>query len=396
VLRPPSSARAFFRDPVAYLEDVEHGRRVVALGAPSGRFVLVRDPELVWSVLVSDSASFAPGKWKRRARRFVGSTLNTLDGEAHRRRRALLQPPLDRRRIAAHREQIRLRAEEFSDRLGDGARLSVRDALEPFALELAGHVLLSTDLRKRAPELARDLAQVMTALPRLTPPMPGTAGSRALTRVADVVDQLVAAHRQGDEDDLLGVLLRSGLPQPIVRGEVIAFLLAAVDEPPSALEAAVYLLGRSPAVDTRLEKELRGGEDGPYLEAVLRETLRLFPPARHIDRCPVRDVTIADARVAAGTNVLVSPLVTHRDTTLYGHASHFEPERWLVESRPAVRGAYVPFGAGPHTCIGEPLAWLMMTAMLGAISRRWRLRVDPDAAAPAPRSPRLVVTVERR
>lgn len=95
--------------------------------------------------------------------------------------------------------------------------------------------------------------------------------------------------------------------------------------------------------------------------------------------------------------MLVSPLVTHREPGLYESPSAFLPERWLDgTSGERPRGAYVPFGAGAHACIGEPLARTIMTAALAGIARHWRLRVDPDAPAPGPRAPRLVVTLERR
>jgi cytochrome P450 len=208
----------------------------------------------------------------------------------------------------------------------------------------------------------------MRAVPKATPPVPGIAGGRALAEVHRVVDDVAAARgRPSDgEDDLLATLLRSGLPESTVRGEVTAFLLACVDEPTSALEAAWYLLAHDEPSEQRLHAELDavlGGraperEDAdrmPYLRAVLRETLRLFPPARHIDRCPTRDVRLGDDVVAAGSNVVVSPLVTQREPALYGRASEFVPERWLDGGgRDGLRGAYLPFGARAHACIGEP------------------------------------------
>jgi cytochrome P450 len=377
VVRSFFSARSFFRDPVGYVDAHGEDGAPLRLSAPAGRFVLVRDPQEVWRVLVTDADSFRPGKWKRRARRFFGDTLNTLDGEEHRRRRLLLQPSLDRRRITRFAPSIAARVETAQRGWQDGARLRLRDELDRLSLAVAGEVLLSTELD---PELAASLAEVMARVPRLTPPVPGTRAARALARVESAVDAL-----PGSDDDLLSALRRAGLPERTVRGEVIAFLLAAVDEPPSALEAAWYLLDRNAAARERLEAELdEGGRD--YLDAVLRETLRLFPPARHIDRCPVGN---------GRTNVVVSPLVTHHDPRLYERAGEFVPERWLRrEERP--RGAYFPFGAGAHACIGEPLARAIMTETLAGIARRWRLRVDPDAPAPGPRAPRLEVTLERR
>src|SRR5262249_50224468 len=156
-----------------------------------------------------------------------------------------------------------------------------------------------------------------------------------------------------------------------------------------ALEATWYLLGRHPEADARLHEELVSVVGDrlpdpvdrarlPYLEAVLRETLRLFPPARHIDRCPAHDVRIGDTLVGSDAHVVASQVVTHHDPGLHERSGEFIPERWLGDdARRGSRGASLPFGAGPHSCIGEPLAWAIMTAALATIALRWRLRVDP-------------------
>jgi cytochrome P450 len=372
--------------------------------------VVVRDPEQIWRVLVTDASSFRPGKWKRRARRFLGETLNTLDGDEHRSRRRLLQPSVDRRRIAAFTPAIVSRVDRAHARWAEGTRLQLRDELDRLALTVAGDVLLSTDLEPQAAQLAPALCEIMTGVPRFTPPILATRQARALVEVGHAVSFLIAERLRAprNDDDLIGALLASGLPESTVRGEVIAFLLAAVDEPPSALEAAWYLLGRNPDAERRLHAELDAvlGDrvptlddeaQLPYLDAVLRETLRLFPPARHIDRCPVTDVRIAGSRVRKGSNVVVSPLVTHHDPRLYDRPSAFVPERWLEPTPPQrMRGAYLPFGAGAHSCIGEPLAHAIMMLTLATTSRRFCVRVDADAPPPGPRAPRLVVTLERR
>ncbi len=405
----PFSARSFFRNPVDYVRRHANGNSAIRLGAGQARFILLRDPDEAWRVLVTDGASFRPGKWKRRMRRFVGETLNTLDGEAHRTRRLLLQPSVERRRVAGFGGVIADRIDRVDESWRDGDRIALRDELERLSLTIAGDVLLSTDLQDEAAPLAAALAQVMERAPRLTPPLHGTAAGRALTRVEQRVDTLLAARCRsvGPGDDLAGVLLGAGLPDRIVRGEVIAFLLAAVDEPPSALVAAWYLLGRNPAVERRFHAELDATlgdrvadpEEAfhlPYLGAVVREALRLFPPARHIDRCPVDHGLLAGARVRPGANVLVSPAVLHREPNSFGRPDEFDPERWLGHAPPPARGAYLPFGAGVHACIGEPLARAIITLSLASIGRRWRLHVDPETKAPVGRAERLVVMLERR
>lgn len=350
-------------------------------------------------MLVTRAEEFPPGKWKRRARRFVGPTLNTLHGAEHRGRRQVLQPALDRRRVASFAPSIASRVERTVAEWPEAVPFRVRDSLDPLALEIAGEVLLSTELSLVADRLARDLGRVMAAVPRLTPPVRGSAGRRALAEVnATLVSVLAGRVARPRSDDLLAALVEAGLPSAAIRGEVIAFLLAAVDEPPSALESALYLLGTNPASQSRLHAELDGHQGevvgSPYLQAVLRETLRLFPPARHIDRCPVHDVHVGGDVVRGGSNVLISPLVTHRDPTVYAAPDDFRPERWLDGSTRDPRGSFVPFGAGAHTCIGEPLATSIMTHGLASIARRWQIRVAADAPWGSRR--RLRVTLERR
>ena len=347
--RSPLSARAFFRDPVGYVDAESGGDGVVRFAAGTSPYVVVRDPDAVWQVLVAGGTDYAPGKWKRRARRFVGPTLNTLHGSEHAERRRLVQPALGRPRVDAFEEAIAARAERFAGALHDGESFVLRERLDAVSVAMAGDVLLSTDLGDRAAPLATDLATIMAAVPRLAPPAARRSRARALARVHEVIDAVVAERGRGgvpsgggapargetpsgrgapargetpSGGDLVDALLAADLPPATVRGELTAFLLAAADEPPSGLESAFWLLGRHPEAVERL------GE-ADFLDAVLRETLRLFPPARHIDRCPAHAVELAGERVRAGTNVVVSPVVVHRDERLHERAADFVPERWL-------------------------------------------------------------------
>jgi len=395
------SARAFFADPVAFVRGRADGAAPLRLRAGRQRFAVVRSSDDAWGVLVSDADGFVVGKWKRRARRYLGPTLNTLDGRAHRERRLLLQPALDRRRVAAAAPMLERHVEQALAGLRSGARVDVRGLVDPLSLRIACRFLLGADLGGAAPQLAADLAVLMAAVPRVGPAWRLGPGGRAHTRVVSFASGAVAARRAtgDDDDDLLGVLVASGLPDEVVHGEIVAFLLAAADEPPSALAAAVSLLGRRPDAQDRLVEELGRagpGDSTPYLDAVLREALRLYPPARHVDRCPVRALDVGGSRLERGTNVIVSPLVLHRDAGVFEQPDAFRPERWL-EGRPEPpRGAYVPFGAGVHTCIGEPLATAIVRATLRALVLRWSLYVDDDAPPPEPRRPPLHVELRAR
>ena len=404
------AARRFFRDPVTYVRAHGRGLDGLPLRGPYGRFLVVRDPDAIWGVLVSDAASFGPGKWKRRAARFLGATLNTLEGPDHRERRLLLQPVLDPRRVATFAPAVEVRARQAQATWAEGDRIRLRDHIDRFSLGVAGDVLLSTDLEPWVEDLAGALDHVMRAVPGITPPMRATPGGRALRSADRMIGEILAQRRRdgGADDDLVGALSSGALPQRTIRGEILAFLLAAVDEPPSALEAAWYLLANDSRAEAKLHQELdavSGTEplSGDavrslvYQDAVLSETLRLCPPARHIDRCPVGKVPVGTSVTPAGSNVVVSPLVAHHEPRFYERADEFVPERWLAPGpRKHPRGAYIPFGAGAHACIGQPLARSIMTFGMASIGSRWRLRIDPGAPAPSPRSSRLEVTLERR
>ena len=398
------AARAFFGDPVGFAES--HPARLVELSAPVGNAALVQDPAEAWRILVTDAAQFRQGKWKRRARRFLGPTLNTLDGPEHRERRLLLQPALDRRLVAEARPRLVARALRAQASWQPGDRVKVRELLDPLSLAMAGDVLFGTDLEPQAIELAQSLATVMARLPRLTPALPGTAQARALRRVHETARALLSTPVEGDPPNLLTILQQSGLPEETCVGEITAFLLAAVDEPPSGLSAAFYYLALNRAAEQRLGSELAaafpsGGPSDdtaelPYLEAVIDEALRLLPPARHIDRCPAAAAVVCGTEVRAGTNLLLSPLVLQRSRAVFAAPDSFRPERWLDGAREGIpRGAYVPFGAGAHTCIGEPLARLIMTVTLASVCRQWRLRLDADPGPPVPGQPELEFTIER-
>ena len=368
--RPGFSARSFFRDPVAFVQSKGEDRSLIRVGAGWNRFILLRDPEAIWRVLVADRESFQPGKWKRKSRRFVGEALMGLEGAEHRRRRQLLQPALDRRRIEACAPSIVSRVDAAQSDWDDGARIHAHREMARLSLLVAGDVLLAADLEPKASELVDALTTVMAAIPRLMPPLPGTRQARALTNVDKAISGLVAQRRRspGDEGDLLGALVASDLSEKTVRGELLFFLLAATDESPSALEAAWYLLARSRAAEERLLAELDAELGGrmptladrarlPYLDAVIRETLRLFPPVRLIDRCPVSDTRIGKARIRGGSNVIVSPLVTQREASLYERPSHFLPERWL-----STKPRELPKGRTSHSA----------RARMRASASRWR------------------------
>jgi cytochrome P450 len=151
---------------------------------------------------------------------------------------------------------------------------------------------------------------------------------------------------------------------------------------------ALYSLARQPACEARVRAELDtlGGatpvssdlERLPYLDAVVRETLRLYPPAWIFGREIVTGFHLGGYELPPGTEVVVSPFALHRDPRFFREPEQFMPERWLEEGRAAPpRYAYIPFGAGPRSCIGNHFAKMEAALVLASLLQQVRFQVVP-------------------
>jgi cytochrome P450 len=361
---------AFRRDPLAFLTALDGGD-VVPFRAGLTEFTLLRGPDLIHRVLVRDAVRFGEGKWTLRGGRVMGDCLISREGAAHRERRMAIAAGFERRRLVERAPAMARRASAVASVWRPGAVIDVHEQMGRIALVAAAEALFGFDLEPEAPELLPALALLLREIPR--PAVPWPAGRRL--RVAHaVVDSAIARALQA----------QGGAPPPpldslepvAARREIAALLIAAIDTTPGTLTWTWRELARAPAAAAALDDELAGRGDSdvsrlPVLDGVLREVLRLHPPVHFIDRRPLEDVELDGRRARAGSFLLLSPLVTHRDPRFYRDPEAFRPGRW--EQEPPPRWAYFPFGAGPHTCIGMHLARLEMAHTIAEVASRWRL-----------------------
>jgi cytochrome P450 len=375
---------AFRRDPLRFLLSLDQGDDVLRFRVGLTDFTLVKNPETIRRILVTDADHYGEGKWTLRGERVMRDCLITRDGDPHRERRELLQPAFERRRLAGEAERLVEPAERVAASWREGDTVDARAQMSRIALTAAAETLFSFDLEPQAEALVPALGTMLTEVPR--PGLPWPAG-RGLTRARKLVDgtvrRAVVERRNGGARNGDALSLLMGLDDAEIADEVVSLLMAAVDTTPGTLAWTWYLLARHPEVEARLHEELDSVLDGrpptaddiarlEYLELVLAEVLRLYPPVHFIDRRPLVDVELDGRHVAAGSYLLISPLLTHRDPRFYEEPAAFRPER----ERP--RLAYLPFGAGPHTCIGMALARLELSFVIATLARRWRLHVTPD------------------
>jgi cytochrome P450 len=189
--------------------------------------------------------------------------------------------------------------------------------------------------------------------------------------VEDVLGALLAA---ADEDG-------SRLTDTEIRDQVISLIAAGYETTSAAMAWAVYSLLSTPGEWDTLHQRLDEPQ-APYLDAVVSETLRLYPPAVVSARWSVRDFSYDGVRVPARSYVLYSPYVTHRLPELWPDPDRFEPRRWLPDDpryRKPGPHEYLPFGGGPHRCIGAGFATTELRTLLEQLVRRTRLElVHPE------------------
>lgn len=217
--------------------------------------------------------------------------------------------------------------------------------------------------------------------------------ARARERFFAVIDEAVDQCRRDPDHpaELIRLLLDARDPETgraltdeDIRGELSAFLIAGHDTTATTLCYSLWALGRDPSLQDRVAAEASGlgqrsltADDVPSLELttrVIHESLRLCPPAAVVARLAMRDVMVDGWRVPAGSNVVVGIMALHTDPSLWREPQRFDPDRFLPErSCGRDRWQYLPFGAGPRSCIGDHFAMLEATLGLATIVRAVRV-----------------------
>ncbi|XP_049866219.1 cytochrome P450 4d2-like [Pectinophora gossypiella] len=247
---------------------------------------------------------------------------------------------------------------------------------------------------------------------------------KAKSAVYSVVEQYVKSKRQdlkskpkaGSFRTLLDTLLQvsedgSGLSDEEIQGEVVGLYIAGIDTSATTIGFVLHMLARYPEVQDKVYEELKEvlkdltkpivAEDLPhlkYLEVVIKETLRLYPPAPIIARQITEDITVPSGyHLVGGTSVIVHIWALHRNPAYWGaDAEQFRPERFLTPlTHPA---QFMPFSYGPRNCIGSQYAMMSIKTALATVLRRYRVLhargQSGDAGTVAPLRVRFDVVIK--
>jgi cytochrome P450 len=300
----------------------------------------------------------------------------------------------------------------YADRMrrawSDGAVLEVSQEMMRLTLSIVGKTLFDVDVESQAAEVGRALTDVMESFwLRMMPfadllerwPVGRLRHARLARQQLDAIIYNMIADRRSnarDRGDLLSMLLLaqddddgSTMTDRQVRDEAMTVLLAGHDTTANALTWTWYLLSRSPDAEAKMHAEidrvLRGrlptAADIPslqFVENVVTEAMRLYPPAWVIGRRAIEPYPIGGYLAPARTIMLMSQWVMHRDARFFPEPERFNPERWTPEFKATLpKFAYLPFGGGPRQCIGESFAWMELLLVVAVIAQHWELRLVP-------------------
>ncbi|WP_190192407.1 cytochrome P450 [Streptomyces minutiscleroticus] len=397
------------RDNLAFIASLRenYGPLVEITLQPGTRTVIVQDPELVRTMLTDLGPSLDKGRFFEKMGQLLGRSVVTAAGQEHVRKRRQLQPAFARPEIARYVDIMRDEATAAVGTWETGRVLDVREAMVGLSLDMLAKTVFSGSLEESAfRRLRDDLSVVMNGvgarvmLPDWVERLPLPFNRRfdqAREAVRATIDRAVESLQASGRDtgDMLSLLLRATdeetgrpLTGDQISSEILTLAVAGTETTASVLSWVLYELARDPDVEARVLAELDEvlGEEPvafghitrlPYLKRVIDEALRLHHTGWLVTRRTVTETRLGAWTLPAGTELAYCQHALHRDPELYPDPLRFDPDRWLDSAEPPPTGAYLPFGAGRHKCIGDRFALTELVTAIATIVRRVRLGLAP-------------------
>lgn len=405
------NAFQFNNNPLQFLRDVQRiYPRIATIYAGKEPLVFCFRPEHVRAILVENPRNFTkPNRdnAKFNLRLLLGDGLLTIDGDYHRQQRRLVQPAFHKQRIEAYAEtMVQLTLEELAT-WQPYQEIDMARTMQRLTLRIILKALFNLDSPAEAVRLGNAFNALISSstrppgmLRRLQRHFPFTSYAKRIAAkqtVDNFVYTLIAQRRTEGQDvgDVLSMLLQAqdegnSMTDRQVHDQVLTFIAAGHETAQNTLSWTFYLLSQHPVVYEKLLAQISSVLSGrtptiadlaqlPYLEWVINESWRIYPPAWIQGRRAIEDFELDGYHFPAKTVFFLSQWVLHNLPEIWGDPEVFRPERWdPAQAEKVPQGAYFPFGAGPRICIGMPFAQLETKLLLASILQHYRPTLAPD------------------
>lgn len=339
------------------------------------------------------------------------------DGTAHHHLRTTLMPPLHKQRLPLYLEKMIGRTDQVINQWDSSQSYDMLAEMRRVALLILMDTLYETDF---TPDLDRLWKPIHRLLKYISPGLwilwsniPRFGYQKAIRTINDYFYDLIAKRRQQSElsHDLIGTLIQAGFDDDLIRDQLITLFIAGHDTSTALLTWALYLLAKHPDVAQRAGDEIQSVlgtkpptleslHQLPYLENIIKETLRLYPPIHLGNRIAARDLHFQDYHIPKGTRVVYSIYLIHRSDCYWKNPHTFDPDRFVENPHPSPY-VYLPFGGGKRNCIGSAFAQLEAKVVLARILQRFDLtlisqKIRPYMGATLEPYPHMLMKVSSR
>jgi cytochrome P450 len=399
------SMRQFRRQRLDFLMSnmLNYGDIVFMRFGPRALYQL-NNPDAIQYVLVKAADKFYKSPMLKRAtRKAIGEGLLTSEGEFHKRQRKLVQPAFHHNRIARYAEAMVDYTTQMLNGWKPGQQRDIHHEMMRLTMQIVARTLFDADVSSDADTIGQAISIGIEAtseritkpfaLPEWIPTPLNVKRRKAAEVITHTIMNIINARRDSGEDtgDLLSMLLMGqdengeGMTDKQIYDEVVTLFIAGHETTANALSWTLYLLALHPEIEAKLVDELRAvlGEYPPtvgdlgklqYTDQVIKEAMRLYPPAWVITRQAIEDVIIGGYEIPAGSIVLMSPYVMHRHPRYWDEPEKFMPERFVPDWEDRIpKYAYFPFGGGPRICVGNQFALMEANLVLATLIQRCSL-----------------------
>jgi cytochrome P450 len=369
--------------------------------------VIVSDPAIVKEVFQRSGEDLYAGAGNVVLKPILGArSVLLLDGPEHLRQRRLMLPPFHGERMRAYGETMRAVAERHISQWPVGRDFAVHPTMQAITLEIILRTVFGVEEQERVERLAEPMKRLLNStdqpLRLLLLQFTSSAGAKprspwgrvyALLAPVDALIHEQIAQRRADaepRDDILSLLLAArdddgnALTDAELRDELMTLLLAGHETTATALAWTVERLVRNPPVLKRLREEVEAGTDSDYLDATIKEALRLRPVVPGVIRQLQRPLRIGGIDLPKGVHIAPSIYLTQRRPDVYPEPEAFRPERFLGDDAPSTY-EWLPFGGGIRRCLGASFALYEMRIVLETVLRRATLETTAAEAEPVKR-----------
>ena len=333
----------------------------------------------------------------------LGNGLLTSEGDFWLKQRRLIQPVFHKQRLDRFIQKISESTDEMLAGWGkrNGETLDAYNEMNRVTLDIVGKTLFSAKVKDEFDKVNSALTKIMTAIRNrsrfmrfpLWFPLPSHLRIEHNRKILDeTISEIINQRRNatGKFDDLLTMLMevedadtRERMTDKQLRDEVLTIFIAGHETTANSLAFTLYLLAKNPEAKRLLQKEIDENFKGEemtfeklqrleYTTMVIKESMRLFPPAWMIPREATKDDVIGGYQIKKGDKVLASPYAMQRSPRYWKNPDAFMPERFTAENmKDMPRYAYFPFGGGARLCVGNNFAMMEMQIVLAKICQQF-------------------------